>query len=438
MHRDRPLATLRRTTAEKSRPLEIVLSLPGDAPWSQPALRFMDITPLAGPLCSGGSLLVYLSSFSFSSLCFKLKTMNAALRRRTRGLCSLAGLLFVSSNLLHMHRRMSAARVVRPLLPNRTQSFRVPQEPVLPRMLPHAGSNGAKRAQFGASAGKEADEALAQSYCPLPHMPLEEEWAAYLASLPRPSEVPTCASSPQLATVERRGNEVFLETALGVCGSGRLLMTWMNESMSASASGAERSGSKFEGRTTTPRSSRPPGTRFPPRHHMRNVRDRTLLEEAVTPPGRGRGVAEGMETKDITSLRTVLLPADSVVLFCQGTAQGPSQLILEPRLKTAQQGRARDAEERYRRWRAALPADERRRRPAARPNIVFLLIDSLSKGLAPYGLPETMRLLSELRAGYEGGGVAGESGDEHAAYEFLRFNVGIVVRARALALSRAL
>ena len=437
MHRDRPLATLRRTTAEKSRPLEIVLSLPGDAPWSQPPLRFVVITPRPPfPPSTVAAVAGVLSRRPFdpSVLCFKLKNMNAAMRRRTRGLCSLVGLLFVSSNLLHMHRRMSAVRVVRPLLPNRTQSFGVPQEPVLPRMLPHAGSNGAKRAQFGASAGKEADEALAQSYCPLPHMPLEEEWAAYLASLPRPSEVPTCASSPQLATVERRGNDVFLETALGVCGSGRLLMTWMNESMSASASGAERSGSKFEGRTTTPRSSRPPGTRFPPRHHMRNVRDRTLLEEAVTP----RGVAEGMETKDITSLRTVLLPADSVVLYCQGTAQGPSQLILEPRLKMAQQGRARDAEERYRRWRAALPADERRRRPAARPNIVFLLIDSLSKGLAPYGLPETMRLLSELRAGHEGGGVAGESGGEHAAYEFLRFNVGIVVRARALALSRAL
>ena len=437
MHRDRPLATPRRTTAEKSRPLEIVLSLPGDAPWSQPALRFVDITPPRHlPPSTVAAVAGVLSRrfFPLSVLCFKLKNMNGGMRRRTRGLCSLVGLLFVSSNLLHMHRRMSAVRVVRPLLPNRTQSFGVPQEPVLPRMLPHAGSNGAKRAQFGASAGKEADEALAQSYCPLPHMPLEEEWAAYLASLPRPSEVPTCASSPQLATVERRGNDVFLETALGVCGSGRLLMTWMNESMSASASGAERSGSKFEGRTTTPRSSRPPGTRFPPRHHMRNVRDRTLLEEAVTP----RGVAEGMETKDITSLRTVLLPADSVVLYCQGTAQGPSQLILEPRLKMAQQGRARDAEERYRRWRAALPADERRRRPAARPNIVFLLIDSLSKGLAPYGLPETMRLLSELRAGHEGGGVAGESGGEHAAYEFLRFNVGIVVRARALALSRAL
>ena len=159
-----------------------------------------------------------------------------------------------------------------------------------------------------------------------------------------------------------------------------------------------------------------------------------MLEEAATP----RGVAEGMETKDITSLRTVLLPADSVVLYCQGTAQGPSQLILEPRLKMAQQGRARDAEERYRRWRAALPAGERRRRPAARPNIVFLLIDSLSKGLAPYGLPETMRLLSELRAGHEGGGVAGESGGEHAAYEFLRFNVGIVLRARARSLSAVL
>jgi hypothetical protein len=72
--------------------------------------------------------------------------------------------------------------------------------------------------------------------------------------------------------------------------------------------------------------------------------------------------------------------------------------------------------------------------PAARPNILFVMVDSLSKGLAYSALPQTMKLLGDLRtprdaaaAGpseeeqEEGGGGGG--GGAHEAFEFLRFNV---------------
>ena len=71
--------------------------------------------------------------------------------------------------------------------------------------------------------------------------------------------------------------------------------------------------------------------------------------------------------------------------------------------------------------------------PAARPNILFVMVDSLSKGLAYTGLPETIKLLRDLSPRDAAAGArseeeedkhaAGGGGGAHVAFEFLRFNV---------------
>ena len=79
-------------------------------------------------------------------------------------------------------------------------------------------------------------------------------------------------------------------------------------------------------------------------------------------------------------------------------------------------------EQRYRARRGALPTALAGALPAARPNILFVMVDSLSKGLAYSGLPETIKLLRDLSprdadaAGRseekeeEGGGMGGGGG----------------------------
>jgi len=210
-------------------------------------------------------------------------------------------------------------------------------------------------------------------------VPLEDEWAQYLRDLPQPSAIPQCRTSPQLAAVERRRKakgqerreggrggdkhadggegaaprpdeevEVFVVPVAGVCGEERLLMTWLDESSAA------------------------------------------------------------LVYSDITQAAEVRLPSESTVLHCE--VRPLTQLILEPQLQPGTHRAAARAEDRYAAWRQSLPAGARARVAAGRPNILFIMVDSLSRGLAESALPETMSLLRGMQGGEVRGGREARGG----------------------------
>ena len=297
-----------------------------------------------------------------------------------------------------------------------------------------------------------------QSYCHLPHVPLEDEWVRYLEALPQPSAIPPCNASPHLAKIVRRRRarerggdgagvdgdggqsrdgedapgrdddvEVFVLPVSGACGKERLLMTWLDEASAA------------------------------------------------------------LVYTDITQAPEALLPSESAILHCDPPtpAHTPlAQLILEPQLRRDARDTAARAEERYRKWRqgplhhwsllaslvsfgitglfwrlcaslglfdvkaytTGLPEGARKRVAPSRPNVLFIMVDSLSRGLAEEALPETLSLLRRMQdnEGVQGGEARGRKRDAdggrvsgvgaqvraqqknvstHTAFEFLRFNV---------------
>lgn len=111
------------------------------------------------------------------------------------------------------------------------------------------------------------------------------------------------------------------------------------------------------------------------------------------------------------------LLTDSAILQCVKTNRqhpdAPTQFILHPRVDPALHATAQASEENFRRWRSSLPENERSSIPPLRPNILFVMVDSMSAAQLERGLPQTMKLLSELD-GRE---------SRPQAFAFSRFNV---------------
>jgi hypothetical protein len=188
--------------------------------------------------------------------------------------------------------------------------------------------------------------------------------------------------------------ELVVVPEAGVCGEGRLIMTWLPLEESVRGGGGEGGAGGMQWGTETI-----------------DLEATRVGAERDGAGGERGGERAGLVTKDITSLKEVILPSDSAVLHCdyadsgggrgvggggigtggmgEGGKEGRigegerggllAQLILEPRIRAGVRAQAARAEARYTEWRERLPGGAAARLARERPNVLLIMVDSLSR-----------------------------------------------------------